>query len=468
MKIKSAYFIGIKGVAMTALAVVLKERGVKVSGSDVTDIFQTDEVLEKNKIEVLKGFSTENVPKKTDLVVVTGAHGGMTNIEAKTAESYGFPVFMHGKALGMFMNEKDGISVAGSHGKTTTSAMTAFILSKAKLDPSFAVGSAEIIGLGAGGHNGRGKIFVAEADEYVTCPKTDSTPRFYFQKPKIFVITNIDFDHPDVYPDVEAVKMIFVRYIENLSAESIIIAGIDNPSVQSVVKNLDRNVITYGFSPQADFRIYKVSSSNGTTFFNVIGRGIDLGEFMIRVPGKHNALNALASGIAANNVGVGWEMIKYNLKKFSGTKRRFEKIADIDGISLYDDYAHHPTEIQTTLKGIREWFPEKKIYLLFQPHTYTRTKALFSDFAKSFSAVDTAIITDIYPSARETPDLSVDPKKLVLEINKFKNNSIHLKGKETITEFLKENVKKGDIILTMGAGDICNWHSDIIQSLKKW
>lgn len=507
MKKKTAYLVGIKGVAMTALAVYLKEKGYEVTGSDVEDIFPTDKVLKMHNIKVKKGFTEENVDANYNLVIVTGAHGGMTNIEAQQAKKLQIPTLMHGEYLGNLMKNKFGISIAGCHGKTTTSSLIAFLLHKSGLKPSYAIGTAEINGIGAGGHFGTGDIFVAEADEYMTCPQTDATPRFMWQDPRILVITNIEYDHPDAYTGINEVNAAYIRFVEKLSEETIVIACIDNKNVEDLLPKIKRPFITYGFSPRADFQISRFYFGENASFMRIMGalqnnvdildapqrevpdgtsqravilnnlRGdlgtspmhkkIDLGEYMLSIPGKHNMLNALASIIVTDQLGVNRDSIKRNLSLYFGCKRRFEKIGHYGNVLLYDDYAHHPSEIVATLSATREWFKAKRIIVLFQPHTFSRTKALLIDFARAFTDADVVLICDIYPSAREQVDKSINSKTVVMEANKFKNNAYYMKDKEQVLSFLAEHAKDEDLILTMGAGDIYLWHKDLIKLLQK-
>lgn len=466
MRKKSAYFVGIKGVAMTALAVYLKEKGYRVTGSDVEDKFATDLVLEKNKVKVVSGFTPLNIKEKYDFVVVTGAHGGMTNPEAIYAQESGLPTFMHGQMLGEMMKENESISIAGCHGKTTTSALTASLLTHAGLDPSYAVGTAYINDLGWGGHYGKGKYFVAEADEYMTCPLTCRTPRFLWQNPKILIITNIDYDHPDAYSNLGDIYEAFLKLVNKLPKGGTLIACLDDKNVRNFLSQVEMETLTYGFSSNADYRIDRFYFGEGASFMSVSYRGVKLGEFMIRVSGRHNLLNALAASISANLSGVSWEKIKNYIKLFTGTKRRLEKIGEVGGVYLYDDYAHHPSEIVATIAGVKSWFPKKRLIVVFQPHTFSRTKALFYQFAKSFKETDLSVITSIYPSAREKADRTIHSGMLVSAANKYKKNVVHASGQKEVIAYLEKNLRSGDVVLTMGAGDIFLWHPEIIKLLK--
>lgn len=458
-RFKNIYFVGIKGVAMTALAVLAREMGIEVSGSDVADEFPTDSLLARSKIPVKIGFKKENISGRPDLVVVTGAHGGMTNPEAVAAKKMGLSVLMHGQALGVFMEGKEGISVAGCHGKTTTTALIAALLIKANLDPSFLVGAADVSGFKAPAHFGRGKYFVAEADEYMTDPQLDPTPRFLWQNPKFLVFTSIDFDHPDAFSDIEEVKMAFLKLAKKIPADGLLVANIDDKNVADILPKLKCNIITYGFSALAQFQITHVHFGQEITFFRAKCKNQDLGEFTLKIPGRHNVANAGAAAVIANTLGVGWPKIKEALSEFSGAKRRFEFIGNMDGVSFYDDYAHHPSEIAATLAGVRAWFPKTRIIVVFQPHTYSRTKALFFEFAKCFSGADEVIILPIFPSAREEPDPGISSEILVGEIKKYQKNARFIDKMDQAADYLKGHIIAGDIILTMGAGDIYKLHS---------
>lgn len=465
---KSAYLIGIKGVAMTALATYLHQKGYQVSGSDVVEVFHTDAVLKEQGIQVKTGFHTENVDRQAEFVVVTGAHGGMTNPEAKEAQKLGLPTLMHGKFLGGLMEGKFGISVAGCHGKTTTSAIIASLLTNAGLKPSYAVGTAQINDLGYAGHYGLGKYFIAEADEYMTCPLTDRTPRFLWQKPKVLVITNIDYDHPDAFNNIEEIKTSFIQLANSLPEESMIVICQDDRNAVSIIPHLKNKVYTYGFSPKSDYRIEKIYFGDGLSSMRVSYNNTDLGDFIIHIPGRHNLLNSLAASVVANLIGLSWKVISENLKKFRGTRRRFEKISETGSMLLYDDYAHHPSEIKTTLASFKNWFPNRRMIVIFQPHTYSRTKVLLSDFAGSFKEADIVIFSDIYPSAREKLDQTISSKILMIEANKYKRNANYYGGKIQILSFLKDNLKPGDLVVMMGAGDIFSWQKDFINLLKNY
>lgn len=462
--INSIYFIGIKGVAMTALAVWAKEQGWEVGGSDVDEEFPTDVILKKHSIPYHKEFQPKNIPLDTDLVVVTGAHGGKTNIEAKYALAHGIPTVMQGEALGVFMKGKKGIAVAGSHGKTTTSAMIAHILIKYGLDPSFIVGCGTINSLHTPAHAGKGDWFVAEADEYINCPQTDKTPKFWFLNQEIAVITNIEFDHPDAYSDIGAMEKSFLQFVKKTKNGGFIVCCQDDRSIQNILENIKNlDLITYGFSPKSTFVIESVSTKKGKTHA-IIKHSNEHILLVLSVFGSHNVLNGLAASIVANQIGIPWFDITKHLSTFTGTKRRFELICD-KAIKLYDDYAHHPTEIQATLKAARMLYPHNRIIAIFQPHTYSRTKILFKEFSQSFSDASIVIIADIYASARESVDTTISSAQLVSEIKLNQPNCYYLPTKEHVVNYIDKSAQSGDIIITMGAGNIWTWLPDITRSL---
>jgi UDP-N-acetylmuramate--alanine ligase len=420
---KRIYFVGLKGVAMAALAIWAKESGKEIAGSDVGEEFPTDEELKLVGISVHKGFDDENLAAfGPDLVVYTGAHGGRENPQVVYAMNSNIPILAHGQALGLAMEGKRQISVAGSHGKTTTSAMIATILTDAGLDPSYAIGCGNIRGLGAAGHAGKGEWFVAEADEYVTDPGHDMTPRFLWQTPEVLVVTNIDYDHPDVYPSLSAVQEAFVR-LQKQSAFTIFNAD----DAASSVLNASLNVGTF----------------NRLEPFPVT----------LELPGEHNILNAKSAANACGKIGISWEIVKRGFERFGGTKRRFEKLGEIRGALVYDDYAHHPKEIEATIAAFRQKYPDRRLIVVFQPHTYSRTNALFHDFVRALGRADISIVTHIYASAREKQAQSPAVEKL---------GGIYLPLKQDVYRWLSREIKPEDVIVFMGAGDIYQWAEMIL------
>ncbi|MCL5970597.1 MAG: UDP-N-acetylmuramate--L-alanine ligase [Patescibacteria group bacterium] len=453
-RIKSIHFVGIKGVGMAPLAIIAKEAGFSVTGSDIDSTFITDKVLEKAKIKAKTSFAKDNIGK-VNLVIFSGAHGGLNNVEVAYAKEKGVRIMTQGEAVGEFMkgdilNKKFvGISVAGCHGKTTTTGIIATIFEESGLFPSYLIGTGE-------GHFGKGNYFIAEADEYATEPVFDKTPKFLWQHPKIAIFTNIDFDHPDMYQDIEDTKRVFLAFAKNLETQSgLLIANGDDRNIRDVLKAYGGRLITYGFSPVNDYVIKKVNISGSQTFFWLDAKDVSLGEFTIKVPGEHNAENAAAAIICALESGIPLEKVKKSLASFLGTKRRFEYIGKIGSTLVYDDYAHHPTEIRKTLKAFHEVFPKSQIVCIFQPHTYSRTKKMFDQFLDSFSYANTVVITNIYGSERENKDDSVSGEMLAKKLSITHPKVIFLpEGSDVVKYINLHPFDRNTILVSMGAGDI--------------
>lgn len=465
--IKKIHFTGIKGVGMTALALCARDLGIKVAGSDIKEKFVTDETLMKARISWKVGFKKENIGKP-DLLIFTCAHQGEENPEVLYAKDKKIPVLSHAQALGLFMQDKESISVCGVGGKTTTASIMATLLDQTGLNPSFAIGVGNINPLGLPGkYNKKGKYFIAEADEYITSPK-NKKPRFFYQEPKIIVITNIEFDHPDVYKNIDQTIEIFKTFAQKIPKDGLLVCCIDNDNVKKLLQLIKVPYQTYGYSPLADWQIINLRLSPGRITFSIKHKDIEIEDLAIKVPGRFNVLNATAAFVVGNFLGIGFNQLKQGLEIFKGTKRRFEFIENINGIDLYDDYAHHPIEIRATLQAAKKWFVDRRIIAIFQPHTYSRTKALLPEFAKSFEDANLVIITDIYASAREKKeDFNITSKDLADEIRKHKANVVYLIGKDEVVKLLKQNTKKEDVIFTLGAGDIFLWHDKIIKNLKE-
>jgi UDP-N-acetylmuramate--alanine ligase len=460
-KIKRIHFVGIKGVGLTPLAIIAKEAGISVSGSDVAQTFITDYALEKVGIVPFVGFSPDHVTQDSELVITTGAHGGYSNVEVVRAKELGIPVMTKGEAVGAFMQgtmlgkSLQGIAVAGSHGKTTTTSLLTTILVANKLDPSYVVGTGSFGGR-LPGHLGKGKYFIAESDEYATEPNTNKKAQLLWEFPHIALITNIELDHPDIYPSVEDVTAVFHEFAHNIDKDGVIIGCGDDSQVRNVLQKTDRRTISYGFSPQNDYVLSRVHVSGGQTFFRVSAFKTDMGEFRILLTGEHNALNALGATIAALEIGLPLEKIKKALTEFTGSKRRLEFKGYLpSGAAVFDDYAHHPTEIKQTLHALRLRFPKEQLICLFQPHTYSRTKRLFDDFANAFTDSDQVVLTDIFASAREEQDPTVSSNVLAQRLAASVKQVSYLPTLSDVEDFVKKNRFRANTVLVfMGAGDI--------------
>jgi len=455
--IKNIHFTGIKGVGMTALALCMKKMGKKVTGSDVAEVFVTDEVLKKNKIKWRIGFGEQNLKPKPDLLVATAGHGGLLNPEVKIARKKNIPVKSYAEFLSDLANTKKVISVCGVGGKTTTASMIAVVLDHAKLKPSYVIGVGKIYPLGFAGHyESKGDHFVCEADDYVVSPGVDDRPKFMLLSPFITVITNVEYDHPDVYTSFEDTKTAFKNFFKKIPKEGLLVACIDNPNVAKAIKSIRKQKFTYGIKKGADYQIKNTRFKDQKTLFDLFVKKNKKSykDLKLNVPGEFNVRNAVASFAVADFLGISEGEIRDGLVKYQGCRRRFEKMGKIKGALFYDDYAHHPSEIESTLKAARSWFPERRIVAIFQPHTFSRTRALFTEFSRAFKDADVVGLMDIYPSARESFDATISSEILANEIKKHKKKVYYLGKHEETLKWIKENIKKGDVVLTMGAGDI--------------
>jgi UDP-N-acetylmuramate--alanine ligase len=458
---KKIHFVGIKGVGVAPLAVLAKEAGFIVSGSDVEETFITDTELRKADIVPLVGFSKEHV-SGADIVIATSAHGGIENVEVKEALDKNLPVYSQGKAVAAFQKGEiigktnKGISVSGSHGKTTTTAMIATVLMENNMDPSYIIGTSEIPSLNSAGHYGKGEYFVTEADEYFADAISDRTAKFLYQNPEIIVVTNIDFDHPDIYSSVDEIRKVFVDFSKRLSPNGVLIACGDGEENRKFLKNVDVRKVTYGFSEDNDYVIERTNFSEDKMFFWVKSHNASLGQFSMEIFGDQNALNGLAAIIVGLEVGLTTEQIKKGLSVFKGTKRRSELVGiTVDGVTIYDDYAHHPEEIRKTLSAFRKSFPKKRLVSIFQPHMYSRTKMLFREFSSAFVDADEVIMPEIFPSFREQKDPNFSASLLVEEIRKFGKNATYFANLDDVIKYVSsQKYDSNTIVITMGAGDV--------------
>lgn len=464
MNTQKIHFIGIKGVGMTALAILSQEKGYEVTGSDVEDSFVTDQILSQAGIKVTP-FDTANLQNKPDIVVYSAAFD-KSNVEVKEAHKKRLNIKPYSEVLALFSSESQVIAVSGIHGKTTTTALVSFLLTKANLDPSFIVGSGEIADLPAPGHLGSGDYFVLEADEYRKSPD-DNNSKFFDLTPEIEIITSIEMDHPDMFLTDEKVYEAFYKFACRIPRKGFIVLCLDYPKAKKLLRSLaDRNFETYGFSENVDWQIIDYTELADSTSFNLLNEGKKIGPFIFKIPGEGNVLNATAAIIVALKLGIQEKSIQKYLAEFRGVKRRFEKIGQYKDITVIDDYAHHPHSIALTLEAAKKRFPDAKIWCIFQPHTYSRTKELLSGFATAFNAIDRVIITDIYASAREK-EVTITAEDLTQAIRKTQKQVKYVNSWDKITQELVDNVGGKTVIITMGAGDIYKLGKNILEALQK-
>ncbi len=444
------HFVGVKGTGMSALAQISAEmENAQITGSDVAERFFTDVVLEKAGIHVLP-FEASNVDN-ADLVVASAAYG-KDHPEISRAMELGIPVLSYPQYLGRLMAKRRGVCVTGTHGKTTTTAMVSLILLEAEYDPSIVVGS-DVPVLGGNAYAGKGEFFVAESCEY--------RRHFLNYQPEFLVILNMDLDHPDYFRDLDDVVSAFQELSAKVPPQGTVVVWGDDPNWMRIRPATP--VITYGLADHNTYRAQNISYEDGGSKFEVLHRGQNLGFFKVGITGKHNVLNALAALALTRSMGVSVEVIRASLAKFSGTKRRFEKLGEYNGAVIMDDYAHHPTEINATLAGARQAFPSRRIVAVFQPHTFTRTEKLLDEFAACFSHADEVIVADIFASARESGGSSVNAATLAEKIRANGVEARFLADFQAIKGYLAECLGKDHLVLTLGAGDIYKVGLDLVD-----
>jgi len=450
---------------MSSLAQLLLDAGKQVRGSDVAEDFPTKFQLDRLGLAIDTTFSTP-LPAGIDCVIHTGAHGGQTNPQVIWAKENNLPTITHAQALAFFFNQKQGIAVCGVGGKSTISAMITWILSSLKMNPSFSVGVGNIPGIDRTGAWTDAKYFVAEADEYVEDPtiinpNRDITPRFAYLKPFMIVTPNLRFDHPDVYKDFDHTKEIFGKFFDQINSGGALVVNNDDDQLLRLAKKSSAQIITFGETETADFQLTKYQSQAGHTqaSFNYQDQEYPLN---LQIPGKFNALNALAA-IAASAQLNPLALTHHNLDQFRSTSRRFENIGSLNGVQCFDDYAHHPHEIKAAITALNEWFPTQKKVIAFQSHTYSRTKQLFAEFVDAFVDATEIVMTDIFSSAREKADPTISSTTLCEAIIK---KYPHIKAQnlgtnENLANYFRTELKPGNVFLTLGAGNIYEVFEDL-------
>ncbi|MGE5628181.1 MAG: UDP-N-acetylmuramate--L-alanine ligase [Solirubrobacterales bacterium] len=440
-KNKNIHFIGIGGVSMSGLAEILMEHGYKVSGSDMKASPAT-ELLSKNGASIFIGHRKENI-ENAGLVVYTAAISE-DNPELKGAMELNIETMDRAEFLGLIMQgHKYNVAVSGTHGKTTTTSMLSHISIKADLDPTILVGG-QLDVINGNVRSGKSEYFITEACEYKA-----SFLKFF---PFVGIILNIDADHLDFYKDINDIQNTFIKFAKLIPKEGYLVCCTDNDKMDKVIESSDCNVLTYGME-KGDYTAKDVVfDEKGCASFICCFMGEELFKVKLNVPGKHNVLNALASIAASIALKIPKEAIIDGLYDFGGTHRRFELKGVKDGITVIDDYAHHPTEIIATLSAAKN-YPHKKIYCVFQPHTYTRTSTLFEEFSNAFTGADELLLADIY-AAREKDTGIVSSAMLADKINEKGLKCLNLHSFEEIVDYLKANMKSGDVLFTIGAGDV--------------
>lgn len=444
-QIKKVYIIGIKGSGVVGIAEILKGQGIEVAGSDTAEKFFTDEILQKLEIKYVEGFSIDNLPDDADLILRAASYNKENNVEVAEAEKRGLQVVYYPEILAELFNEKYGLAVCGTHGKTTTSAMLAYVLDKIGESPTAVIGG-RVRQWGGNAIVGKGEFFVLEADEYQN--------KLALYAPKGAILTSVEYDHPDFYPTFEDYKKVFLDFVAKIPKTGFLVVWGDSVDTAEAAESCSSNVLRYGYGVDNDFQIKNQVLRGTTQEFEIFNGEDSLGAFETKLVGKHNALNATAVVAVCYKLGLSLGKVREALRDFEGTTRRFEIIGQRNGAILIDDYGHHPEEINLTLKAAKEIYPEKNIIAVFHPHSYSRTEALLHDFSQSFDGADKVIVLDIYGSARENSG-KVTSLDLVNLINKYnRDKAQHIPTIDEAVEFLRDSIGEQDVVITIGAGNV--------------
>lgn len=447
-KIRRIHLVGIGGIGMSGLAELLHRHGYAVSGSDKGE-GESVRILKKLGIAVTVGHGAQNI-EGAELIVTSSAIG-TANPEMVAAKERGIPVIPRAEMIGELMRMKYGIAVAGAHGKTTTTSMISLVMVESGLDPTIIVGGRMDNFGGTNARLGNGEFMVVEADE--------SDGSFNRLVPSIAIVTNLDREHLDYYQSMQNLRKAFISFLNKVPFYGLSILCWDDPSLRLIRSRLSRRVATYGFHRDSDFRILDYFSTEIGSFTSISIRGNPI-KLSLQVPGRHNALNALATLAVADELSIPMEKALGALSRYEGVRRRFQVRGKLKGVTFIDDYAHHPTEIRATLAAARERFPDAQIHVVFQPHRFSRVQDLFDDFSRAFSQCDRVYITDIY-AAGEAPIEGVHSSLLVEGIADQGKDAFYVSsGLDAIPKCL-ESCGPSDVVLTLGAGDLPNVYNTL-------
>ncbi len=457
--VKHIHFIGIGGIGMSGIAEVLLDLDFKVSGSDIHESAAVQR-LRKAGARVDIGHHGENV-NGADAVVYSSAVTE-SNAEVIAATEQKIPLVPRAEMLGELMRFRKGIAIAGTHGKTTTTSLVAAVLATAGVDPTFIVGGV-VRSVDSNARLGKGEFLVAEADE--------SDASFLHLQPQMAVVTNIDKDHMETYGgDFGQLKQTYLDFLHNLPFYGLAILCFDDADIRDISTQLRKPFVTYGFCEDAEYRATNIRQLGRQSIFEVIRFGESIGEFQVAMPGQHNVLNALAAIAIGYRLELATEAIRQALAEFEGIGRRFEQLGHIElggkSVELVDDYAHHPTELAATLKASEACWPSKRVVVVFQPHRYSRTRDLFDDFAQLLAGVENLIVTEVYP-AGEKPLSGSDGRALCKAIRKRGNDPVFVESLNELQDILPAFVNEGDVLLTMGAGDIGRFANRLVASFGR-
>lgn len=440
---------------MSGIAEILIDQKFSVTGSDKA-VSENTERLVSLGAKVHIGHDANNLDSDVDALVYSSAVYP-DNPEIMEAQKRKIPVIRRAEMLAEVMRLKYGIGIAGTHGKTTTTSMVSLVLMEGDVDPTVIVGG-RLHGLaGSNARLGQGDFIVVEADEF--------DRSFLSITPTIAVLTTLETDHLDCYRDLEDIKGAFIQFASKVPFYGFVVLCLDEPALQEIMPKIKKKIITYGLNSQADLQAVDIVHKNNVSKFLVVHEGKDLGRVELQIPGKHNIQNALAAIAVGLQLGVPFDKVKVGIEKFTGVFRRWEVKAEVDGVTVVDDYAHHPTEIRATLSGAKAGW-RRRVVCVFQPHLYSRTRDFYDEFGRSFFDADVLVLTDVYP-AREEPIQGINGELIANAAQEFGHKQVfYVPDKQNIPDFLMKIKQEGDIIITMGAGDIWKFGEAFIKKLK--
>ncbi|HEX7571549.1 MAG TPA: UDP-N-acetylmuramate--L-alanine ligase [Bacteroidota bacterium] len=453
--IRKLHFVGIGGIGMSGIAEILNAEGFAVTGSDRAASENTER-LQSLGISVQIGHDASNLAPDVDALVYSSAVGS-DNPEVAEAHRRKIPVIRRAEMLAEVMRLKYGIGIAGTHGKTTTTSMVSLVLMEGGIDPTVIVGG-RLRGLaGSNARLGKGEFIVVEADEF--------DRSFLSITPTIAVLTTLETDHLDCYRDLDDIKSAFIQFAGKVPFYGFVVLCLDEPALQDIMPKIKKKIVTYGLNGQADLQAVDIMHRQNMTKFTVLRDGKELGEIELQIPGDHNVQNAMAATAVGLELQIPFSKVKAGIEKFTGVFRRWEVKAELDGITVIDDYAHHPTEIRATLAGAKAGW-RRRIVCVFQPHLYSRTRDFYDEFGRAFFNADVLIVTDVYP-AREEPIQGVTGELIANAAKEFGHKQVHyVPEKKDVPGYLMTITRPGDMVITMGAGDIWKFGEQFI-SLRK-
>lgn len=454
--VRKIHMVGIGGIGMSGIAEILLDQGFGVTGSD-RQLSEITDRLEKLGATIYKGHAAKNLDEADVVVYSSAVH--QDNPELVAAAEKKIPVIRRAEMLAELMRMKYGIAIAGTHGKTTTTSMTSLVLMDGGLDPTVIVGGKLSSFGGTNARLGHGDYIVVEADEF---------DRSFLQlTPVVAAITTLEREHLDIYSDLEDIKRAFVEFANKVPFYGFVILCLDEPSIQETLPLIRKKVVTYGLNAQSDLRAVNISFHENHSKFNLLRHGEDLGEIKLKVPGMHNIKNSMAAIGIGLELGIDIREIKKAVESFTGVYRRLEIKADVDSVMVVDDYAHHPTEVQATLSALKSGWPDRRVVAVFQPHLYTRTRDFHDEFGRSFLNADVLVVTEIYP-AREEPIQGITGELVVNDARAFGHKEAYfIQDKKQLPEFLMKTTEPGDIVVTLGAGDISKYAEEFVGLLSK-